>query len=146
MLIRPNAASRLSLLKYNTDNLFLKKNPAHSARRLIHICITTTAVKEHNCAAKSVHLTSERKSDSEQLQKPNTSARIAQAPCSAGKPALTSLSINAPTTTALTVLTLSKNSMSRNMPSAEPDRLNSSYVTPIANIFLNPATLRIQSR
>lgn len=146
LLIRPNTANRLSLLKYNTANLFLRKNPAHSARRLIRICITTTAVKEHNSAVKSALLTSARKNDSAQLQKPNTSAHIARVLCSAGKPVQTSLSINAPTITALTALMLSKNSMIWNKPSAKSNRLNLSYVTPIASISLNPANLRIQAR
>ena len=138
--------SRLNLLKYSTVAPFLKKNPAHSAKRLMCICITTTVVKEHNYAVKSALLTSARKNDSGQPQKLNTFARIAQTLCSAGKPALTLSSINAPTTTALTALMLSKNSMSQNTPSVESNRLNLNYVIPIANISLNLTSLHIQAR
>ena len=134
-------AVRSNPLRSNTGNQPLRPKSALFATHHINICITTTANNDPNCSAKSAHQLLRPIIVIKNRLKPNITARIATAHCSAGKPASTSSSTNAATITAPTVLTLSNNSTRQNKISDDQDYHNSNSVTFTANTCSKPKIL-----
>ena len=105
----PNMVIRLNPLKLKTENKSLKPNNVLFAAHRISTCITTTAKNDPSCSARSARLFFRPIIVLKEPLKPNTSARTANMPYSAGKPFYTSLCTNAAMIIALTALMLSIN-------------------------------------
>ena len=134
-------AVRLNPLRFKTGNPSLKLNNALFATHRINICITTMANNDPNCSARSAHRLLKLIIVIKERLKPNITARIATARCSAGKPVSTSSSTNAATITAPTALTHSNNSTQQNKISDNQNLLSSNYVTFTANTCSKPKIL-----
>ena len=87
MRIKPSMTIHLSRSKFNTGNPSLKANNAHSAKRLILICTTTTAKHAHRSVARSAHQNLAPTIVIKEQLKPTITVLIATEQCTAGKSA-----------------------------------------------------------
>ena len=134
-------AVRLKPSKFKTGNPFPRTNNAHSAKPLTNTCTTTTVKNAHNCFAKFACLFFKPTIVIKERLKPNITARIATAHCSAGKCVSTSLCTNAATITANTESAHSNNSTPQNKTSGNQNLHNSNLITFTANTCSKPKTL-----
>ncbi len=124
--------------KFETGNPSLRANNARSAKRLTHICTTTTVKHAHNSAARSAHRLLTLTIVIKERLKLNIIVRIATARYSAGKSVSTSLCTNVVTIIACTESTLSNNSTPQNTLCDNQGLHNSNSVTFTANIYSRP--------
>lgn len=134
-LIKPSTAGGSNPSRFKTGNQSPKPNNALFATHRINICIITMAKNDPNYSARSAHRLLTPIIVIKERSKPNTSARTANMPYSAGKPFCTSLFTNAAMITALTALMPSTNSTQRKNSYKKRNLLNSSSATYTANIY-----------
>ena len=102
--IRLNTAGHSSPSIFKTENPSPRPSNAPSVKHRTNTCTTTTAKNARSCFAKFAHRLFRPTIVLKERLKPNTSARTANMPYSAGKPFYTSLFTNAAMITALTAL------------------------------------------